>query len=145
MNEFRETLAGDFEGFDLISAYDQDPNVLGRCFWSFMEQNTFCYTVLKDGKPIAILGFTMIYSKVADIWALVSKAAVANYLYYAKVAKQILEADIKRVKPNRVQIFVRADQTWAARWAQFLGLNLECVLSKYGEEGADYYMFARVI
>jgi hypothetical protein len=42
-----------------------------------------------------------------------------------------------------MQIFVKVENTRALRFAKALQFEVECILRKFGPEGADYYAMAR--
>ena len=45
----------------------------------------------------------------------------------------------------RIQAAVRADWPEAQRFAEFLGLENEGLMRKYGPDGSDYFRFAKVL
>ena len=51
---------------------------------------------------------------------------------------------IKEQELVRIQAAVRADWPEAQRFAEFLGLENEGLMRKYGPDGSDYFRFAKV-
>mgnify|MGYP003671506105 CR=1 FL=1 len=45
---------------------------------------------------------------------------------------------------RRLQIVVDVNREKAVQWADFLGFKREGVMKRYGPEGHDYYMYARI-
>lgn len=142
---FRRSKPDDFYNLDLLPIYSGDKAAKQRALETSIDPNSKAYTLLRNGAPIAVMGFTMIYSKVAEIWALIGKEAVEHYIYYVRWARALINFEMERLGVARVQMYMQASQKNAVRFANFLGLELECVLRKYGEEGVDYYQFAKVV
>lgn len=104
------------------------------------------YTVTFPGSdsPLACFGSHWIDNGVIELWALVDREVENFAHYYARRTKLLLEFHFDQTKAHRAQIFIRADQPWCHRWAHYLGLTLEGRLKKYGADGSDYFLFAKV-
>lgn len=103
------------------------------------------YTILdKNGKPIAITGGFFLYDKVMEIWTIVDKKVFEIPIYYSRAMLFLLNKCFSIFDVNRMQIHVMADQPWAEHWGKFLGFTKEGLLKKYGPEGVDYFLFAKV-
>lgn len=94
--------------------------------------------------PLACFGGHMLYPGFMEGWALVDQEVERYSYYYAKRAKFLIHWFFDSHNLRRMQLFTRADQPWAQRWAYYLGFELEGRLRKYGEDGQDYFLFARV-
>ena len=142
---FRQYQDGDIDILDLHECFDGDLNAKERC--KAIATAPFCvtYTILDEtGMPLAVAGGFFQYSKVMEIWTLVDKRMKKKPKFYAHAIKFLLEHQFDMLQLERMQVHLRADQPWAKAWGRYLGFELEGTLRKYGEENADYYLFAKV-
>jgi hypothetical protein len=129
----------------LLDAFSGD-ELARSSFIQGIEMGCSAYTIVKPGSdaPLACLGGQLIYSKVLQLWALVDRAVTENPLYYARQTKRLSDLTFDRLDLNRIQFHARCDQEWVHRWANFLGYTLEARCKRYGEDGMDYFLFAKV-
>jgi hypothetical protein len=101
-------------------------------------------TVLLDGKPVAIVGLTLLWTGVAEAWSLLSHDIQIKPVSFHKTVQTLLKEmeDIHQL--FRVQATVRSDYRTGIRWLMGLGFELEALMKKYGPEHEDHFLYARV-
>ncbi len=98
-------------------------------------------TFLVNDKPMAIVGAYQVLPGVAQLWAYVSKQVDKRF---ARIAKLALEYFMLNESLRRVQMTVRADYAKGKRFARFLGFEPEAIMQKYGTDGSNYWLYAKV-
>ncbi len=78
-------------------------------------------------------------------WTLMSKIFPKYKLPATREIRKFLERTLDGKRFWRIQTPVRADFAPGRRWAQALGFREEGYMKKYGPEGADYLLYARVV
>jgi len=143
---FRRYIPGDIDDLDLHPCFEGDDGCRERCAAiAAQSQLGVAYTILDEsGTPLAVAGGFFLYSKVLEIWTLVDKRMVERPKFYSHAIKFLLEHQFDMLQLDRMQVHLRADQPWTERWGKFLGFEIEGTLKKYGEEGVDYFRFAKV-
>ena len=109
-----------------------------------LEQNNLAFTGVVNNNPIFAAGMKMIWGQVAEGWVI---ATSDMWKYPLGVAKAIKKDFAKVAKENnitRVQSAIRKDFTEGQRFAEWLGLEKEGLMRKWGFEGSDQYMYARL-
>ncbi len=101
------------------------------------------FTILSDDKIIGIIGGSYFFPGVAEVYALLSNDIKGNFSFH-KAVKTIVDGAFEAFKVHRLQMVVRADFLVGQKWAESLGFEAECVMKKYGPNGDDYVLFARV-
>lgn len=142
---FRKTKVEDLDLIDLHPVFDGDPHCVQTAKNYVRAPNSIAYTLLSPtGQPIAVAGGFFLYGKVMEIWTIVDKSVIKIPKYYSKAMKFLLEKMFSVLKVDRMQVHIKASEKWALSWAKFLGFEKEGLLRKYGSEGVDYYLFAKV-
>lgn len=147
MNKFlRPVEAHDFMHIVPLPAYSEDKEIMFRMMSNILELPRQLSSTVLDvgGSPIAIFVALPLYPKVWELCAYVDKSVERCGLHYCKATKRLIDAAFIAYPVDRMQITVRADQPWAGRWATFLGFNFEGRLRKYGAEGVDHFLYAKV-
>jgi len=116
--------------------FDGNPNNL--------EQDNLAFTGMINGKPIFAAGMKIIWNGVAEGWVLATKDALDHPLLIAKAIRKDFARIAKENNINRVQTAVRADYTTGLKFAKWLGLEEEGLMKKFGFDGSDQYMYARL-
>ena len=109
-----------------------------------LEQNNLAFTGVVNNNPIFAAGMKMIWGQVAEGWVI---ATSDMWKYPLGVAKAIKKDFAKVAKENnitRVQSAIRKDFTEGQRFAEWLGLEREGLMRKWGFDGSDQYMYARL-
>ena len=109
-----------------------------------LEQNNLAFTGVVNNNPIFAAGMKMIWGQVAEGWVI---ATSDMWKYPLGVAKAIKKDFAKVAKENnitRVQSAIRKDFKEGQRFAEWLGLEREGLMRKWGFDGSDQYMYARL-
>lgn len=101
-------------------------------------------TLLYNGHPIAILGAVELLRGLFQMWALVSKNVTQTPKEFHKTTKTLLEYFMTTRQVRRAQVSVNTDFDMGWRWARKLGFKCEGIMRKYGVDGKDYWLFAKV-
>ena len=109
-----------------------------------LEQDKLAFTGLVDGKPIFAAGMKIIWKGVAEGWVLATKEVWDHPLLVARAIRKDFARIAKENNINRVQSAVRANYTTGLRFAKWLGLQEEGLMKKFGFDGSDQYMYARL-
>ena len=109
-----------------------------------LEQNNLAFTGLDKGKPIFAAGMKMVWNGVAEGWVLATKEVWDHPLLVARAIKKDFARIAKENNINRVQTAVRANYTTGLKFAKWLGLEEEGLMKKFGFDGSDQYMYARI-
>lgn len=144
--KFRLYRDGDIEEINPHMCYSGDPLAALRVQAVAEATPELVFTIVgSDEKPLAIMGWCQAFSRVAEIWAYTDARVIDDMFRFCKATKELVDSEFSRNDSyNRMQITMLADQPWSEHWASFLGFEKEGRLKKYGEECADYFMFARV-
>lgn len=144
---FRRYQLGDFDMIDLHPCYEGDVGCKERCEQLALSNTGHVFTILNDdGDPMAVIGLTWMYSRVAEVWAIVDKDVENNPHYYAMRVKFLADMLWFDLCPwmKRAQLHIKASTPWGGRWAKFLGFAKEGVMHNYGEENEDYILYSKV-
>lgn len=98
------------------------------------------YSLLVDGKVIGCGGVYDLSMNRAYAWALVSKDAGKHLLQATKAVKLYLDDKYYR----RIETAVMINFGAGHRWVKMLGFEREGTMKKWGDDGNDYDMYARV-
>ena len=109
-----------------------------------LEQENLAFTGMIDGKPIFAAGMKIIWKGVAEGWVLATKDTLDHPLLVARAIKKGFAKTAKENNINRVQSAIRADYTIGLKFAKWLGLEEEGLMRKFGFDGSDQYMYARL-
>ena len=109
-----------------------------------LEQDDLAFTGLVGKKPIFAAGMKMVWGQVAEGWVIATQDV---WDYPLSVAKAIRKDFAKIAKENnivRVQTAIRKDFEQGQRFAEWLGLENEGLMRKFGFDGTDQYSYARI-
>ena len=109
-----------------------------------LEQDDLAFTGLVNNKPIFAAGMKMIWGQVAEGWVIATQDV---WDYPLSVAKAIRKDFARVAKENnivRVQTAIRKDFEQGQRFAEWLGLENEGLMRKFGFDGTDQYRYARI-
>ena len=109
-----------------------------------LEQDNLAFTGIVNNKPIFAAGMKMIWNGVAEGWVLATKEVWDHPLLVARAIKKDFARIAKENNINRVQTAVRANYTTGLKFAKWLGLEEEGLMKKFGFDGSDQYMYARL-
>lgn len=102
------------------------------------------FTFTRDGHILAIIGGFPFVPGVIHFWAFLSKHIRKYPLDFQKEVLKMLDWYETNEKPRRIQFEVRADYDMGCRWAESLGMQREGLMRKWGPDGSDHYLYARI-
>lgn len=106
-----------------------------------LSRNVNAYSVFDRGRIVAVFGFSRIFAHSYELWTLLSAELRETPLATCKVCKNVLRSI---PVATRIQMTTRADLRCGERWAKFLGFEKEGVMKRYGPDGADHILYARI-
>jgi len=102
------------------------------------------WTVFHDGNPALCFGINPYWPGMAEAWMIPSQYALDRGLRLTRGAKRFFDTIGATLDLRRLQIVVCVDREKAVQWAEFLRFEREGLMRRYGPEGSDYYMYARI-
>jgi hypothetical protein len=102
-------------------------------------------TVVINNMPAAIVGVYNPRDGYATTFAAITDLIQSEPIAFHKTVIALLGEQILKRKLRRVEITVKHDFEQGKKWAESLGFEQEGLLRKYGPNGEDYFMYARVI
>ena len=109
-----------------------------------LVQDHLSFTGMVGKKPIFAAGMKMIWGQVAEGWVIASSDMWKYPLGVAKAIKKDFARVAKENNITRVQSAIRKDFKQGQRFAEWLGLENEGLMKKFGFDGSDQYMYARI-
>ena len=109
-----------------------------------LVQDHLAFTGIVNDKPIFAAGMKMIWGQVAEGWVIASSDMWKHPLGVAKAIKKDFARVAKEHNIKRVQTAIRKDFTQGQRFAEWLGLENEGLMKKFGFDGTDQYRYARI-
>ena len=109
-----------------------------------LEQNGLAYTCIINDEPIFAAGMKMVWGQVAEGWVIATSEMWKHPLGVAKAIKKDFARVAKENNITRVQSAIRKDFKEGLRFAEWLGLEKEGLMRKWGFDGSDQYMYARL-
>lgn len=101
------------------------------------------WTGIVFNKIVCIFGISMLWPGVGEMWMIPSVHISDSPIAVVRASKKIISETITELDLWRLQVTVNVNNLQAFRFAKALGFNVECVMTKYGPEGHDYYMMFR--
>ena len=86
----------------------------------------------------------MVWGQVAEGWVIASSEMWKHPIGVAKAIKKDFARVAKENNITRVQSAIRKDFKQGLRFAEWLGLEEEGLMKKFGFDGTDQYMYARI-
>jgi len=107
--------------------------------------NSYALSLYLDGKVEACLGMMVLWEGNADVWTFASKKCKDHPIAFHKAVARILDAYQNGLGAKRVSAGTPSSFTEGCRWLESLGFNREGKMLKYGPDGSDWWLYARVI
>ncbi|HEV2746412.1 MAG TPA: GNAT family protein [Allosphingosinicella sp.] len=118
----------------------QRPELAGRAAGAGAELGP-AFTALRDGVVLGCAGLAESHAGHATAWALFAEGhGVATWAALTAAIRRVLDAADYR----RVDMLVRDRFERAHEFARRLGFEQEGVLRRYGADGSDYAVYARI-
>jgi RimJ/RimL family protein N-acetyltransferase len=109
-----------------------------------LEQDHLAFTGVVNNKAIFAAGMKIIWGQVAEGWVIASSEMWKHPIGVAKAIKKDFARVAKENNITRVQSAIRKDFKQGLRFAEWLGLEREGLMKKFGFDGTDQYMYARI-
>tara|TARA_R110000744_G_scaffold138440_5_gene249252 strand:+ start:177 stop:656 length:480 start_codon:yes stop_codon:yes gene_type:complete len=101
------------------------------------------WAAIGKGRVVAVFGLRSVWPGLMEVWMLPSEGIEQHAISFIRGSKSLIDIAIGDYDVNRLQICVKKDNTTAFRFAKALGFEVESTMTKFGPEGADYYMMVR--
>ena len=102
------------------------------------------YTLLCDNQPILGGGIYPLWNGVAEGWVLSSKRVFDYKIKSASAIKKRLDLLCTNNKIWRLQTSVKEEFKTGVRFAEWLGLKKEGLMTMYGPDKTNYYRMAKI-
>ena len=109
-----------------------------------LVQGHLAFTGIVNDNPIFAAGMKMVWGQVAEGWVIATSEMWKHPLSVAKAIKKDFARVAKENNITRVQSAIRKDFSEGQRFAEWLGLEKEGLMRKWGFDGSDQYMYARL-
>tara|TARA_Y100000004_G_scaffold182527_1_gene229369 strand:+ start:528 stop:1022 length:495 start_codon:yes stop_codon:yes gene_type:complete len=130
LNEFDKQNMELFEGYqDYLQAY---------------ADGGHAYTAIGEGEIYAMFGLFKLWPGVGEAWLIPSNKIDRKTLAMHRAALRFFEYAANELQIKRLQFTVHTLNERADRWAQRCYFEREGLLKKYGPDGSDYWMYARM-
>lgn len=110
----------------------------------FKSSGCYSSSIMIDGKVEGCLGLVMEWDKTAYAWSYLSKKACLHPYSLSKLVSKLLNMYEIGLCLDRISATTRCDSLVSRRWLQSLGFVQEGIMRKYGPDGSDYALYARV-
>jgi len=97
-----------------------------------------------DGKPVCAFGIIPLWKTVGEIWMLTDVDLPLYGRTFHRVARGMFDIYIEELNVIRLQCTVHSRNFQAIKWIKTMYFKEEGLLEKYGPDGHDFYMFARL-
>ena len=129
---------------DPLEVFNDDASLIARQKAAILSPDSMCWTMFSGDEAIAVVGITVFWNGVAEIWSVISKGMYRSKISFAKSLKRFLYAAIDGFSLSRCQVTVRAGSLVAERWVKFLGFKRESTMKMFGPSGNDYHLYVRL-
>ena len=109
-----------------------------------LEDRGDAYTLFINKKPVVAGGICLLWQGVCEGWVIANQNIYDIKFLAPKLIKVNTIKLCEKNKIKRLQTSVKADFIPGVRFANWLGLETEGLMKKYGPDGSDYYRMARI-
>lgn len=103
------------------------------------------YTARHSGKIIFCGGIRLMWEGVGEVWSIGDKVLARRYAKEVYLWQdELLKQEVKNRRFHRLQAHVVKKWKSACNFMERLGFAPEAVLYKYGPDGSDYVLYARI-
>ena len=102
------------------------------------------FTLLVDDNPILAGGIVPLWNGVAEGWVMASKEVNDYKIKSASAVKKRLDLLCNNNNIYRLQTAVKAEFKTGVRFAEWLGLKNEGLMTMYGPDQTNYYRMAKI-
>lgn len=147
MIELRPTQYGDFDKIKIKACYGGDPTLTSRHNSMVQEKGILMHTIVESstGGVIGVIGFNKIWDGVVRAWAVFGVDVQRYPIAFHKLILRLIEHYTFILKIWRIEITVLCSFNQGIKWAESLGFIREGCMKKFGPDGSDFYLYARVV
>ena len=109
-----------------------------------LEQDNLSFTAIANNRPVVSAGMKKVWGKVAEGWVIGTDEMWKYPIGIAKIIKRDFAKIAKEQGIERIQTAVRKDFKTGIRFVEWLGLEREGLMKKWGFDGSDQYLYARI-
>jgi len=102
------------------------------------------FSLLADNNPILAGGIIPMWDGVAEGWVMASHGVHNHKIKAASAVKKRLDLLCKNNKVWRLQTAVKEEFKTGVRFAEWLGLKKEGLMTMYGPDQTNYYRMAKI-
>ena len=102
------------------------------------------FTLLVDDNPILAGGIVPLWNGVAEGWVMASKEVNDYKIKSASAVKKRLDLLCNNNNIYRLQTAVKEEFKTGVRFAEWLGLRKEGLMTMYGPDQTNYYRMAKI-
>lgn len=130
---------------DKLNAVEGDKEVIEFADFYRAEGIIEAIAIIDENDDVVVVcGGAELWRGVCEVWLLKSDLFYKYSRQCAKIIKKHLDEGFNRCDYHRVQASCSKDSKEQSRWLEWLGFENEGVLRKYGLNGEDYIMHARI-
>ena len=133
-----------FDLIDIKEIYSHDRGALERVEELRLQPKVTIKTIKSDLGIIAVVGGTLNWPGVMEIWSVTGNEVYKHPLSYFKTCIRLLSDYQKTFGIHRFQASCLYGKEDLEKWFSKLGFLKEATMRKYGPNGEDFYLFARV-
>ena len=139
MNEIVEFLPEHLLAMDAI--YEFQNNEKAEATGKILKAGGPCATLFHDGKIAVCGGIRVLWKGTGESWMFLSRTNCGPSVM--KTAREWLDRTIEDNSIDRVNAIIPAGEKWA-RTERFLGFSFEAMMRKFGPNGLDKALYARI-
>ena len=102
------------------------------------------YIAVHHGRPLAVFGCIPLWSGVGEAWLITDKDLSSIKRPFHRVTKGMFDIFMSELNLVRLQVTVHSSNLQAVKWIKTLYFKEEGRLEKYGPDGKDFFMYARI-
>lgn len=108
-----------------------------------LQETRLAWTLFYKNEPALVMGLEYKWPTNYEAFLVPGELSIQHGALLSRGARRFFDKIGSKLDLLRLQIVVNVEREQAVKWAEFLKFNREGVMTKYGPEGADYYMYAR--
>ncbi len=109
-----------------------------------MQKGT-AFTGFSEGEIIGCAGIIPVWPGVGHAWVTMGANYKKHRIWVHKNVMSFMDKIIEGMELHRVQANVVCEFIPGVQWLERMGFKLEGKMYKYGPDGADHYLYARII
>lgn len=124
--------------------FDVRTGVLQRVDQVSEDKDTHVRTIRDKSGVIAIIGGTILWPGNMEIWSVTGEDINKYPIAYLKLVRELIERFQAVLKIRRFQCQGICGNPQLDKWFKSIGFKREAIMEKYGPQGEDFYLYARV-